>query len=59
MVRFSQCRSHSCVYVFACGSFAKRGRRIGEPPMVFPTLAIQSKDIDDEFQFRLAELLAL
>jgi CMP-N-acetylneuraminic acid synthetase len=53
------CEENSCVYVFTKESFAKHGRRIGEIPLMFPTPAIQSVDIDDEFQFRLAELLAL
>ena len=53
------CEENSCVYVFTKESFAKNGRRIGETPLMFPTPAIQSVDIDDEFQFRLAELLAL
>jgi len=50
---------NSCLYVFTRESFAKRGRRIGEKPMMFPTPATESVDIDDEFAFRLAELLAL
>jgi len=53
------CEENSCVYVFTKESFAKNSRRIGETPLMFPTPAIQSIDIDDEFQFRLAELLAL
>jgi CMP-N-acetylneuraminic acid synthetase len=53
------CEENSCVYVFTKESFAKQSRRIGETPLMFPTPAIQSIDIDDEFQFRLAELLAL
>jgi CMP-N-acetylneuraminic acid synthetase len=53
------CEENSCVYVFTKESFGKHGRRIGDTPLMFPTPAIQSIDIDDEFQFRLAELLAL
>jgi CMP-N-acetylneuraminic acid synthetase len=53
------CEENSCVYVFTKESFGKHRRRIGETPLMFPTPAIQSIDIDDEFQFRLAELLAL
>jgi len=53
------CEENSCVYVFTKESFAKHGRRIGETPLMFATPAVQSIDIDDEFQFRLAELLAL
>ncbi len=50
---------NSCVYVFTKTSFAKRQRRIGERPLMFPTPAIESVDIDDAFTFRLAELFAL
>jgi CMP-N-acetylneuraminic acid synthetase len=50
---------NSCIYVFTKTSFAKHGRRIGEKPRMFPTPAMESIDIDVEFTFRLAELLAL
>ena len=50
---------NSCIYVFTKQSFAVHGRRIGAQPMMFPTPKIESVDIDDEFSFRLAELLAL
>jgi CMP-N-acetylneuraminic acid synthetase len=50
---------NSVAYVFTRESFAQRGRRIGERPMMFPTPRIESIDIDDEFTFRLAEMLAL
>lgn len=50
---------NSCLYVFTRESFAQHGRRIGDRPLMFPTPPIESTDIDDEFTFRLAELLAL
>lgn len=50
---------NSCIYVFTKESFAKRQRRIGLKPQIFPTPQIESIDIDDEFTFRLAELLSL
>jgi CMP-N-acetylneuraminic acid synthetase len=50
---------NSCIYVFTSESFAKKNRRIGLKPLMFPTPNIESIDIDDEFTFRLAELLAL
>ncbi len=50
---------NSVLYIFTRESFVKRSRRIGEAPMIFPTSRIESIDIDDEFTFRLAELLAL
>ncbi len=50
---------NSCLYVFTRESFGQKGRRIGLKPMMFPTPPMESIDIDDEFAFRLAELLAL
>jgi len=50
---------NSCIYVFTRESFGKRQRRIGLSPIMYPTPPIESIDIDDEFTFRLAELLAL
>lgn len=50
---------NSCVYVFTRESFSRKGRRIGLKPLMFPTPMIESIDIDDEFTFRLAELLSM
>ena len=50
---------NSCLYVFTKGSFKKKSRRIGVKPFMFVTSPIESTDIDDEFSFRIAELLAL
>ncbi len=50
---------NSCLYVFTKESFAKKGRRIGLQPMMLPIARIEAIDIDDEFTFRLAELLGL
>jgi N-acylneuraminate cytidylyltransferase len=50
---------NSVLYVFTKDSFSKQSRRIGEKPMMFETPQIESIDIDDEFSFKLAELLAL
>jgi len=50
---------NSCLYIFTKESFGKKGRRIGENPLMFTTPQIESTDIDDEFTFRFAELLAL
>ncbi len=50
---------NSCIYIFTAESFAQAGgRRIGNEAMMFETDKIESIDIDDEFTFRLAELLA-
>jgi len=50
---------NSCLYVFTKESFKQKGRRIGVKPFMFVTPPIESIDIDDEFTFRIAELLAL
>jgi CMP-N-acetylneuraminic acid synthetase len=50
---------NSVLYIFTKGSFEKRQRRIGEQPQLFTTPPMESTDIDDELQFRLAEMLAM
>ena len=50
---------NSSLYVFTHESFARHQRRIGAKPRFFPVSRIEATDIDDEFTFRLAELLAL
>lgn len=50
---------NSVLYVFTKESFSKHKRRIGGKPLMYPTPRIESIDIDDEFTFRLAEMLAL
>mgnify|MGYP006302773285 CR=1 FL=1 len=50
---------NSCVYVFTKESFANRERRIGEKPFMFVTPELESIDIDDEFHFKFAEILAM
>jgi CMP-N-acetylneuraminic acid synthetase len=49
---------NSCLYVFTLESFEKKQRRIGDMPLMYETDPIESIDIDDEFTFRLAEMLA-
>ena len=49
---------NSALYIFTRESFALRRRRIGERPLMFETDRIESIDIDDEYTFRLAEMLA-
>jgi N-acylneuraminate cytidylyltransferase len=50
---------NSCLYVFRKEVFNKRNRRIGQRPFMMPIDRVESIDIDDEFAFRLAELLAM
>ena len=49
---------NSCIYLFTNESFSVESRRIGWHPVLFPTAWIESIDIDNEYAFRLAELLA-
>jgi N-acylneuraminate cytidylyltransferase len=49
---------NSCLYMFTPESFKKHKRRIGDKPLMYETDRIESIDIDDEYAFRLAEMLA-
>lgn len=49
---------NSNLYLFTAASFAATGARIGERPMLFETPALESVDIDDAQDWRLAEALA-
>lgn len=50
---------NSILYIFTKRSFTKYKRRIGEKPFMYEAPRIESIDIDDEFSFRLAEILTL
>lgn len=50
---------NSTLYVFTKESFKKKCRRIGLKPYMYVTPPIESMDIDDEFTFRITELLGL
>jgi len=50
---------NSCLYVFTKTSFFKKERRIGENPILFEIPKIEAVDIDDEYSFKLAEIIAL
>ena len=49
---------NSCLYIFTKDSFSIRRRRIGVKPCLYPIPRLDSIDIDDEYTFRLAEVLA-
>ena len=49
---------NSNLYLFTAASFAATGARIGARPLMFETPALESVDIDDEQDWRLAEALA-
>jgi len=48
---------NSCLYVFSRESFAAAGRRIGHRPVLVPTDPLEAVDIDEEWQFTMAESL--
>jgi CMP-N-acetylneuraminic acid synthetase len=48
---------NSCLYVFSRDSFAKAGRRVGISPVLEPTDPLESVDIDEEHQFKVADIL--
>lgn len=48
---------NSCIYIFSRGSLEGRGNRIGERPFMFEIDPVEAWDIDDELDFRVAELL--
>lgn len=50
---------NSNFYIFTKDSFHKKNKRIGVKPLLFDTPRIESIDIDDEFSFKIAELLAM
>ena len=50
---------NSCIYIFTRESFERAGgNRIGRTPLMFETERIESIDIDDEYSFHLADILA-
>ncbi len=48
---------NSCLYIFTREILEKRHNRIGERPLMFEIDRIESWDIDEEQDFRIAELL--
>jgi len=49
---------NSNLYIFTADSFAQTGARIGRRPLLFEMPRLESIDIDDEDDWRLAELVA-
>ena len=48
---------NSCIYIFSRETLEERRNRIGYRPLLFEIDRIESWDIDDEQDFRIAELL--
>ncbi len=50
---------NSCLYIFPREGLLKRGNRLGQRPLLFEIPRHEAVDIDEEFDFRLAECLVL
>lgn len=48
---------NSCIYIFGSETLRQRHNRIGERPLMFEIPGAESVDIDEELDFRIAELL--
>jgi CMP-N-acetylneuraminic acid synthetase len=48
---------NSCLYIFSRATLEQRGNRIGEHPLMFEIDPIEAWDIDEEIDFRMAELI--
>lgn len=48
---------NSCIYIFTRQTLAQRRNRIGERPYLFEMDPLEARDIDEEFDFILADLL--
>lgn len=48
---------NSCLYLFTRQTLEQNGHRIGAKPLMFPIPAQEALDIDEESDFRLAEVL--
>ena len=48
---------NSCLYIFTKEVLERRHNRIGERPLMFEIDRIESWDIDEEQDFRIAEIL--
>ncbi|MGQ0592677.1 MAG: acylneuraminate cytidylyltransferase family protein [Gammaproteobacteria bacterium] len=49
---------NSCLYIFSQEGFARTGARIGDRPLLFETPRLESVDIDEPDDWRLAEAIA-
>lgn len=48
---------NSCIYIFTRDTLEKRRTRIGDRPHMFLLDAVEAWDIDDEMDFRIADLM--
>jgi len=50
---------NSCLYIFQRETLVRRGNRVGERPLMFEIPREEAIDIDEEFDFLLAECLVI
>jgi CMP-N-acetylneuraminic acid synthetase len=50
-------KENSCIYIFSRNILETKHNRIGERPLMFPISRQEALDIDEEFDFELAELV--
>jgi CMP-N-acetylneuraminic acid synthetase len=48
---------NSCLYIFRRETLVRRGNRLGERPLMFEIPREEAIDIDEEFDFKLAEAI--
>ncbi len=48
---------NSCLYIFSRQTLVERRNRLGERPLMFEIPAVESRDIDNELDFTIAETL--
>lgn len=48
---------NSCLYLFSRAVFERRGHRLGDRPLLFPMDRFEAVDIDEEFDWAVAEAL--
>jgi CMP-N-acetylneuraminic acid synthetase len=48
---------NSCMYIFRRETLVRRGNRLGEHPLMFEIPRAEALDIDEEYDFRLAEYM--
>ena len=48
---------NSCIYLFSRAMFDQRKHRLGQRPLMFPIDRFEAVDIDEEFDFTIADIL--
>ncbi len=48
---------NSCIYIFSRDTIEKRRTRIGDRPFMYELDAIEAWDIDEELDFKIADLM--